>query len=449
MKQMIPCNKSIDLFEILGNSLLAGLILAFFYYLHYYQPVAYVFFISEDSWSEYATFLLFLFSTLILLRTLIKDREFRKPGHFLFALATFLITMEEISWGQRIFNLPTPGFLQNLNTQNEISFHNIAQSKQYYPYIGTLLILGSMVLPILTKLSTHLRNFCGRWGIPIVSVRNWPFFVLAIFFLDHYSKFMQISLNKELAEVSLALAVSVVAMELVKKPGQMFYCNTSFIRTIKIIVITAICTIPLVLLFNDKFHIRYRLNYFSTTQYPLYGMYDQANQVFDYIDRHPKYLMNSTRYHHGLVLLRLGHNDEAKAILNKSLEEMEILLAEEPDNPEVYRNKGKILHLLRRNMDAKEQYLKSLELDLKLLSQTTDPVTNAEYRWSLGKTLFAMGRKEEANEQIQSAADITPSKSRRKKFLRWMKREQKKADRVMPSDLGIIDSDTISVPVNK
>jgi tetratricopeptide (TPR) repeat protein len=338
--------KSLELFELILNSIIACLILAFFYYIHYFQPVAYVYLISEDYWCEYATFSLFFVSSLILFLAITKYPEFRKPGHFAFALLSLFIAMEEISWGQRIFHFSTPDVIEPLSYQGEMSFHNIAESKQYVPYIGKTLILGGMVLPVLAKLFAWIRNFCSQWGIPIVSVRHWPYFALTVYLFDYYYEFLQISFNRELGEFSLALAVFVVARDLALKPEQKAYDDASILRSLKMMGIITIITVPLVVFFHDKHHIDYRLNQFGSTQYPAFGMYKQAALVFDYIDRHPKYLKKDTLYYHGLVLLKLGRNEEANDMLENALEKIKVLQLEEPNNPEVFRATGKIFHVL-------------------------------------------------------------------------------------------------------
>jgi len=429
-------------FDFLGNSLIAGTILVLIYYLHYRQPVAFIYFFSEDSWSEYLTFMLFLFSSIFLIRAMIKDREFRKPGFFGLALISLLIAMEEISWGQRIFNFALPGFFHTLNTQSELNLHNFFQSNQYYPYIGNSLILFTMVLPILTRLSGRVRNLCARFGIPIVSIRHWPFFAVPIFLLDYYRYSpLKLSVLYEIVEFSIAIAVSIVVKDLVLKPDRKAYGGTSNLSTIKMMVIVVICTVPLVVFFRNESHIKYRLNRYSIRDYPVKGMYRQAGIVFDYIDRHPQFQKRDFQYHHGLIRLKLGRNEEAKKTLNKALEEEEEQLLEKPNNPEGYRNKGKILHVLGRDDEAKMSYLKAIEFDCQLLREVDDRKTEAEYRWSLGKTLFAMGRQEAADEQIKCAAQIAPTKGLWKKILYWLRDERRKAIRLMPSEMKRIDVD--------
>src|SRR5690606_26021664 len=44
---------------------------------------------------------------------------------FAVAIAFFVFAGEEISWGQRIFNIETGEFMQQYNWQNEMNLHNL------------------------------------------------------------------------------------------------------------------------------------------------------------------------------------------------------------------------------------------------------------------------------------------------------------------------------------
>ena len=41
------------------------------------------------------------------------------------AIGLLVIGMEEISWGQRIFNMDTPSVLETHNVKGELNFHNV------------------------------------------------------------------------------------------------------------------------------------------------------------------------------------------------------------------------------------------------------------------------------------------------------------------------------------
>ena len=153
VKSMHQDLKSEYLVECIGNSLLVGLFLALIHHIYYDHPVAYVFLIAEDNWGEYGTFIYWLFSSFILAWVFFRYQDFRKPGYLVFALVAFLIAMEEISWGQRIFNIETPGFFFTNNYQGELNLHNLDSIKWINKYIGNIILLGTIVFPILTWFS--------------------------------------------------------------------------------------------------------------------------------------------------------------------------------------------------------------------------------------------------------------------------------------------------------
>jgi tetratricopeptide (TPR) repeat protein len=174
-------------------------------------------------------------------------------------------------------------------------------------------------------------------------------------------------------------------------------------------------------------------------------MYQQSDLLFRFIDRHPKYLGKETRYYHGLVLLKLGRNNEAREILKKAIREQEQRRLKKPEKPEVYRHAGKILHVLDRTIDAKKAYLQALKLDQERLKVAIDHEKEAIYRWSLGKTLFAIGEEEAADEQFQQAAKITRLNKMKKKILRWID-EERNVLRLLPSEMASIDIDLTRIP---
>ncbi len=68
-----------------------------------------------------------------------KSNDFLKFFHLLVAISFLIIMLEEISYGQRIFQLTTPEPLTAINNQNEITLHNITgpiHNHDLYKVIG-------------------------------------------------------------------------------------------------------------------------------------------------------------------------------------------------------------------------------------------------------------------------------------------------------------------------
>ena len=82
--------------------------------------------ISEGSVVEWAGFLLLIASALLVWRTALAwERSIEKWVLSLLAAGLFLVGMEEMSWGQMIFNWETPELVNEINVQGESSLHNL------------------------------------------------------------------------------------------------------------------------------------------------------------------------------------------------------------------------------------------------------------------------------------------------------------------------------------
>lgn len=94
-------------------------------YIFLFQPVLYRALLLEGP-VEYIAASLFGISGLIMLIIASKTRSNGKRRLFIFCgIILIIITGEELSWGQHIFGFQTPGWLENVNAQSEINFHNL------------------------------------------------------------------------------------------------------------------------------------------------------------------------------------------------------------------------------------------------------------------------------------------------------------------------------------
>jgi hypothetical protein len=94
------------------------------------SPRLYLFLVGEDNVVESATFLAYLMAWVVAMSLSI---DFYRQQHGVYALlygvlsaGLFLIAMEEISWGQRIFHMHTPAYFAAHNYKDEINFHNLS-----------------------------------------------------------------------------------------------------------------------------------------------------------------------------------------------------------------------------------------------------------------------------------------------------------------------------------
>ena len=134
-------------------------------------------YVGEDGIVEWLTVIVLFFSANISFKRIIRLRSQRNIRFLLFLLLTALLFCfgvgEEISWGQRIFGIESPDFFMNNNAQQETNIHNLVyQNKKinkvvFSLFLGIIISLYLLVLPVLYKKKTNVKNFINSIAIPI------------------------------------------------------------------------------------------------------------------------------------------------------------------------------------------------------------------------------------------------------------------------------------------
>ncbi len=147
---------------------------------------------KEDNLFENLQFLFYVSASILSLY--IASQTFRKKSviltvfYTLFSILMFLIAAEEISWGQRILQIQSPEIALQMNTQEEITVHNIRGINQYqylfYMVFSLPLFTGWLLLKALPK---KIQSF----AIPITPpwYLSWYFIPIFVFYL--YMNFFQ------------------------------------------------------------------------------------------------------------------------------------------------------------------------------------------------------------------------------------------------------------------
>jgi hypothetical protein len=134
---------------------LLGFVLVPLYFVHARVGMDWLF--LEDGPMEYFTAAGFAVSGLVLLyagrlqlKARPKDRILNLIawGLLIAGLASILVCLEEISWGQRIFGIETPEVLSEINTQDELNLHNLFTNyfNESYFFIGIVFLVLSLSL---------------------------------------------------------------------------------------------------------------------------------------------------------------------------------------------------------------------------------------------------------------------------------------------------------------
>ena len=99
--------------------------------------------------------------------------------------------MEEISWGQRIFNLETPEFFSS-NMQKQITVHNLTSVKTYlHDFLMLVGFFGAFSWLIFmrwkkTRLNSFVRIFVPPWYLMFYFFPIFIFYLMGIFMpFDH------------------------------------------------------------------------------------------------------------------------------------------------------------------------------------------------------------------------------------------------------------------------
>ena len=145
---------------------------AFFKYLLMSDWSSYAELIKEDSLVENLTAVWLLLGGLLLFATALVERDtFRRRVYALGCLALIFAAGEEISWGQRIFDFSTPQILREINTQGELTLHNIGK---FSSILKEILHSGNFLLCMMVIAAL----FCGKksvFRIPLPSTLPPPF----------------------------------------------------------------------------------------------------------------------------------------------------------------------------------------------------------------------------------------------------------------------------------
>ncbi|MCP3852018.1 MAG: hypothetical protein GY694_17540 [Gammaproteobacteria bacterium] len=169
--------KNLSLLEKLALSYITFFTLMGFVWSYINHDTFKEYFVVEDGFTEWSTVVFLLIGLFVCVKRvwLLKDQ---KPFSFLFmtsllALLFFFGAGEEISWGQRIFNVESSEFFIENNAQGETNLHNLMVGETklnkliFGRGIGILLLLYLVVLIPLYKKKEGVKQLVDKFAIPI------------------------------------------------------------------------------------------------------------------------------------------------------------------------------------------------------------------------------------------------------------------------------------------
>lgn len=144
---------------------------------------------KEDGFAEYGTAILLLSSSILLFSrfiTLFKSKNtLWKVGIFLIATIFLFGAGEEISWGQRIFNVESSEYFLENNAQGETNLHNMVVdgkkvNKIIFSQLLTLvLVIYLIIAPLLYRKFEAIKNLANLFAVPIVKWQHTIAFLVS------------------------------------------------------------------------------------------------------------------------------------------------------------------------------------------------------------------------------------------------------------------------------
>lgn len=169
------------------------------------------FYTKEDGFAEYGTAFLLFCSSLLLISRFIKLQKYKKNLWKLGILAIALVFLfgagEEISWGQRIFNIESSEFFKENNAQSETNLHNLVVDGKkvnkiiFSQLLTAILVIYLIITPFLYRKFEGVKKLANLFAIPIVQWHHTIAFLICTGLLT----FMESDRKWELYELAFGV----------------------------------------------------------------------------------------------------------------------------------------------------------------------------------------------------------------------------------------------------
>ncbi|MCU7799827.1 MAG: hypothetical protein KZQ70_06705 [gamma proteobacterium symbiont of Lucinoma myriamae] len=182
--------KNLSLFEKIALAYFSVFTLIGFIWSYVDHDSFKLYYVMEDGFTEWSTVVFLLIGFFVCFRR-VWLLKFQRPLLFLFmtsllGLFFFFGAGEEISWGQRIFNVESSDFFVQNNAQGETNLHNLVVNDTklnkviFGRGIGILLLLYLAILIPLYKRKEGVKNFLDKFAVPIAQNYQIAAYVLLL-----------------------------------------------------------------------------------------------------------------------------------------------------------------------------------------------------------------------------------------------------------------------------
>ena len=156
--------------------------------MYFVNPSIYTEIVKEDGVIEYISAIALLISSSIIFKSIFNNKKnlkmSQKTGLIIMSVVLFFGFGEEISWGQRIFNISSPGFFLENNLQSETNIHNLnICGIKLNKWIFTYLLVGLcsiyfLFIPISSRYYRWIKNVFMQYSIPIPKLEYSAVFII-------------------------------------------------------------------------------------------------------------------------------------------------------------------------------------------------------------------------------------------------------------------------------
>jgi hypothetical protein len=392
-------------------------------YVYRFRPVDYVRFISEDHFGEYASSMAWLVGSLLMVGlALWRGRGVRRWVWLVVGLGLFAVGMEEISWGQRIFGIETPQWLEQVNDQGEITFHNTIETVYLHAKTGAVIGLWALGSLVAGWRLPRVKGWLERWGLPVVDGGSLPVFALVVI----YFVTGPVIKADEVGEFFLGVAMAVFAVQLFLRHGFGGRLSAAHRMAGVALVLVVIGASGATLAARYPRWLGWRLNRAAAEMYPGRGMYEQAEMIYQYIEAHPKdYVLPSTRFGRVRILQGAGQMEAARLLALRVAEEERGALQEATVGDESYgehaRRLATALQLAGEEEQARATFEAAMSSDEQRLAAATWGDEQAGALWSIARTLAARGEdREVVKEKAEEAMAAAESEGLHQAIVEWI-----------------------------
>ncbi len=395
-----------------------------------WYPVAYIWGTYEDLYGEWGQ--TYFFTVACIMSAMVARTRSRFRWFFiLLTIALFYTVMEEISWGQRIFNIESPDFFKDNNLQRETNLHNMlvgpfsTDLKELMEFlVASALFLYGVAYPLVLRIHWRPAIWVNRLGVASPPLYLLPFFLAgAIFEIGLYN------FNEaEIAELLVGFALTIMASHYwLAQRKQLSFESSSWpvdvSRQLTVIIIgvfIAVATLSATTTYatynnpdrRDKIDARLLNGYEKfAKRYSKYDRWDvSAKLLLQVHEIEPQ--RTSVLRRLAVAYREQGDEQQFLHYTNKALKIAQIKYDRNPNKISTNLTLSRTYKQLGQDAKAGQYGLRAHEIARERAEQKPD---SAHWAYWLGKTYRNLGNYPAALEQFKKAFELKPSSKKYRK----------------------------------